>query len=101
MGFQQRYVLFVNPFVTFVGNSFLSQMVSFGICHGVVFSHDKIYWASLRILVLLASQIPNAELRLCLCSALGFFNLAWHGEKPGKMALVIFQGPDNSIFEAS
>ena len=30
-------------FVTFVGNNFLGQTVSFGICQGVVFSRDKIH----------------------------------------------------------
>ena len=31
-------------FVMFVGNNFLSQTVSFGICWGVALSHDKIYY---------------------------------------------------------
>ena len=30
-------------FVTFVGSNFLGQMVSFGICLGVIFSRDKIH----------------------------------------------------------
>ena len=30
-------------FVTFGGNNFLGQTVSFGICQGVVFSCDKIH----------------------------------------------------------
>ena len=93
-------------FVMFVDENFLSQKVSFGICQGVVFSYDKIYCldpskqpralVSLWTLVSLASQISNAKLRHC--SALGFFNLASLREKPGQMALVVFQGLDNFIF---
>ena len=30
-------------FVMFVGNNFFGQTVSFGVCWGVVFSHDNIY----------------------------------------------------------
>ena len=95
-------------FVTFMGNNFLSQMVSFGICQGVVFSCDKIHcldpskqsWAlaNLWMLASLASQIQNAKLRLCLRSAFGFFNLTSLSEKLGQIVLVIFQGPDNYMF---
>ena len=91
----------------FGGNNFLGQTVSFGICQEVVFSHDKIHCldpskqprvlANLSTLTSLASQIQNAELRLCLCSAFGFFNLASLSEKLGQKASVVFQGPDNYI----
>ena len=94
-------------FFMFVCNNFLAQTDSFGTCWEVVFTHDKIYcldlskkhWASANLWTL-ASQIPNAKLRLRLCSACGFFNLALHGEKYGQMASVIFQGPDNYILPA-
>ena len=92
----------------FVGINFLGQTVSFGICSGVVFSHDKIHCldpskqprvlANLWTLASLATQIQNAKLRLRLYSAFGFFNLASLGEKPGQMALVIFQGLENFIY---
>ena len=92
---------------TFRGNNFLGQMVSFGICQGVVFSHDKIHCldpskqpralANLWMLASLASQIQNAQLRLCLHSASWFFNLALLSEKLGQITLVVFQGPDNYI----
>ena len=72
-------------FVMFVLIKFLSQTVSFGICQGVVFSHDKIHCldpskqlralANLLTLASLTSQIQNAKLRLRLRSAFGFFNL--------------------------
>ena len=94
-------------FVMFGGNNFLSQMVSFGIYQGVVFSHDKIHCldpskqpralANLWMLASLASQIQNAKLRLHLHSAFGFFNLTSLSEKLGQIATVVFQGPDNCI----
>ena len=94
-------------FVTFVGNNFLGQTVSFGICQGVVFSRDKIHCldpskqpralANLWTLASLASQIQNAKLRLRLRSAFVFFNLASLCEKLGQITSVVFQGPDNYI----
>lgn len=94
-------------FVTFVGDTFLGQTVSFGICQGVVFSCDKIHCldpskqprnlANLWMLASLATQIQNAKLQLHLRSAFGFFNLASLSKILGKIALVIFQGPDNYI----
>ena len=94
-------------FCMFGDNNFLGQTVSFGICQGVVFSHDKIHCldpskqpralANLWTLALLTSQIQNAKLRLCLCSAFVFFNLASLGEKLGQNASVVFQAPDNYI----
>ena len=91
-----------------MGNNFLGQTVSFGICQGVVFSRDKIHCldpskqpqalANLWTLASLTSQIQNAKLRLRLRSAFEFFNLASLSERPGQMASVVFQGPDNFIF---
>ena len=81
-----------------MGNNFL------GICQGVVFSHEKIHQLdpskqprTLANLLMLGSQIPNAELWFCLCSALGFFNLALLNKKPRQMASVVFQSSDNLI----
>jgi len=43
----------------------------------------------------LASQIPNAKLRLCLCLSLGFSTSLRTVKKLGQLALVDFQDPDN------
>ena len=51
------------------------------------------------MLASLASQIQNAKLRLRLRSAFGFFNLASLGEKLSQIALVVFQSPENYVFE--
>ena len=40
---KKKVTRYSSYFVMFVGNNFLGQTVSFGICQGVVFSRDKIH----------------------------------------------------------
>ena len=78
-------LLGVLSFVMFMGNNFYSHLVTFGICHVVVFSHKRVYFlyptkkilamTNLWMLTFFASQIQNANLLLHLHSAIMFFNI--------------------------
>ena len=95
-----------------LGNNFLGQTVSFGICQEVVFSNDGI----LKYIVLILQNNPGIwpicesslhkfQLLIYVFAStqdLGFStSRAMLGEKLSQMALVVFQGPDHFTFLSS